>query len=111
MSDSLSERPRAGVGGAYYPFSMPDDTRAPVDRDGPVLRKSIGAPTEREGGPVMRRVIGAAPVSRPAKTEKITETYGLGRPDELTDAELGRSIVLTVALPAFAIGCLVGMLL
>ena len=100
MSDSSSKRPHAGVGGAYYPFSMPDETR-----------ESISAPTEREGGPVMRRVIGAAPVSRPAKTEKITETYGLGRPDELTDAELGRSIVLTVALPAFATGCLVGMLL
>ena len=109
MSDSLSERPQAGVGGAYYPFSMPDDTRAPVDRDGPVLRKSIGAPTEREGGPVMRRVIGAAPVSRPAKTEKITETYGLARSGKMADAELG--IVLAVALPAFAIGCLVGMLL
>ena len=98
-----------------------DDTRAPVDRDGPVIRKSIGAPTEREGGPVIRRVIGAAPVSRPARTQKISDHYGIAKPDELSDvelgmsivndAELGRSIVLTVALPAFAIGCLVGMLL
>jgi|DEB0MinimDraft_10_1074344.scaffolds.fasta_scaffold203251_2 hypothetical protein len=108
MSDSSSERPQARVGGTYYPFSMPDDRRAPVDRDGPVIRKSIGAPTEREGGPVMRRVIGAAPVSRPAKTQAITELYSRG---ELTDAELGKSIVLTIALPAFVVGCLVGMLL
>jgi hypothetical protein len=56
----------------------------------------------------MRRVIGAAPVSRPAKTQAITELYSRG---ELTDAELGKSIVLTIALPAFVVGCLVGMLL
>jgi hypothetical protein len=70
---------------------------------------------------VMRRVIGAAPVSRPARTQKISDHYGIAKPDELSDvelgmsivndAELGKSIVLTVALPAFAIGCLVGMLL
>ncbi len=41
-----------------------DDTRAPVDRDGPVIRRSIGAPTEREGGPVMRRIIGAGPITK-----------------------------------------------
>ena len=70
MSDSSSERLQAGVGGTYYPFSMPSDTRAPVDRGGPVIRRSI-----------------------------------------VNDAELGKSIVLTVALPAFAVGCLVGMLL
>ena len=104
MSDSLSERPQAGVGGAYYPFSMPDDTRAPVDRDGPVIGKSIGASTVFS----LRK---PTPVSRSAETEKTTELYGLAKSDELTDAELGRSIVLTVALPAFVIGCLVGMLL
>ena len=70
-----------------------DDTRAPIDRDEPVIRKSIGA----------------APVSRPAKTQEITEQYAVAKSDELTDAELG--IVLTIALPAFVIGCLVGMLL
>lgn len=69
-----------------------DDRLAPVDRDGPVIRSSIGA----------------APVSRPAKTQTITELYSRG---ELTDAQLGKSIVLTVALPAFALGCVVGMLL
>jgi len=72
-----------------------DDTRAPIDRDEPVIRKSIGA----------------APVSRPAKTQEITEQYAVAKSDELTDAELGRSIVLTVALPAFVIGFLIGMLL
>ncbi len=51
------------------------------------------------------------PVARPAKTQKISDHYGITKPDELTDAELGRSIVLTVALPAFVIGCLIGMLL
>ena len=82
------------------------ERRIPVGDNEPVIRRSIGAPTEREGGPVMRKVIGAAPVSRPAKTQEITELYSRG---ELTDAEL--DIVLTVAVPAFEIGCLVGMLL
>ena len=60
-----------------------DDSRAPVDRDGPVIRKSIGAPTEREGGPVMRRVIGAAPVSRPPATFSVTECGGVSLAAEL----------------------------
>lgn len=62
--------------------------------------------------------IGAAPVSRPAKTQEITELYSRGELTDtesgvsiVNDVELGRSIVLTVALPAFAIGCLIGMLL
>jgi hypothetical protein len=56
-------------------------------------------------------VTGRAPVSRPAKTEKITELYSRGELTLVDPVKLGRSIVLTVALPAFAIGCLVGMLL
>lgn len=51
------------------------------------------------------------PVSRPAKTQEITELYSRGELTLVDPVELGRSIVLTVALPAFAIGCLVGMLL
>lgn len=68
MSDSSSRRPQAGVGGTYYPFSMPDDRRGEV--------------TDAEFGVSI-----------------------------VNDVELGRSIVLTVALPAFAVGCVVGMLL
>ena len=111
MSKTPSGRPEARVHSTICDgFSVSGDTRAPVDRDGPVIRKSSGAPTG-EGGPVIRRVIGATPVSRPAETEKTTELYGQAKSDELTDAELGRSIVLTVALPAFVIGFLIGMLL
>jgi len=106
MSETPSGRPKARVHSTCDGSFIFGDRRAPVDRDGPVGRESIGAPTEREGGPVMRRVIGAAPVSRPAKTQEITELYSRG---ELTDTELDR--VMTVAVPAFAIGCLVGMLL
>ena len=96
MGDLPSGNPHPGVHNPFYPFSMPDRRRAP---------------TEREGGPVLRRVIGAAPVSRPAKTQRITELYSPGERCLVDPVELGRSIVLTVALPAFAVGCLVGMLL
>ncbi len=57
------------------------DKRAPVDRDGPVIRKSIGAPTERDGGPVLRRVIngGSAtklPSGRPEARTRVTCSAG-----------------------------------
>jgi hypothetical protein len=101
MSELPPGIPQERVRSTCDGFSVPDDRRAPVDRDGPVGRESIGAPTEREGGPVMRRVIGAAPVSRPVKTETSHEYPATGE----------GGIGLIVALPAFAIGCLVGLLL
>ena len=101
MSETPSGRPKARVHSTCDGSFIFGDRRAPVDRDGPVGRESIGAPTKREGGPVMRRVIGAAPVSRPAKTETSHEYPATGE----------GGIGLIVALPAFAIGCLVGLLL
>lgn len=79
MSDLSSGSPQATACSPFYPFSMPDDSRAPA--------------------------------SRPAETERTTELYGRGELAVVNPVELGRSIVLTVALPAFTVGCLVGMLL
>ena len=53
------------------------ERRIPVGDHQPVIRKAVGEPTERDVQ-VMRRVIGAAPVSRPAKTQEITELYSQG---------------------------------
>lgn len=60
MSEAPSGRPQARVHSTCNGFSVSSDNRAPVDRDGPVIRKSIGPP-----------------VSRPPATFYITECGGI----------------------------------
>jgi hypothetical protein len=78
MSELPSGREQARVGGTCDGTSLLDDRRAPVDRDGPVIRKSIGA----------------APVSRPAKTEISYEYPATGEGDISPVALMALLIVL-----------------